>query len=246
MTSAAEAAETARPDMAEDADSGWSEEDLSPIRDRAFLYIKEAIIRGEFKAGERLVERVLAEKLNISRTPIREALLRLETQRFVRTVPRRGVIVNDISSSELVEIFMILSALEAMAVRLACQKMTPEMKAKFDDLIARTEDVIAREDYAQAEAVNIDYNRLVGEAARNARLREMLRDLRDYVRAFSRIAFSKRERIMQALKEHRDILVAVRNGEAALAENYAVIHLEKSKKAFLERANRARDASGAD
>lgn len=239
-TSSAEAT-AAGPIPANESDHGWSEEDLSPIRDRAFLYIKEAIIRGEFKAGERLVERVLAEKLNISRTPIREALLRLETQRFVRTVPRRGVIVNDISSSELVEIFMILAGLEAMAVRLACQKMTPEMKGRFDTLIARTEDVIAREDYEQAETVNMQYNALIGEAARNARLREMLRDLRDYVRAFSRIAFANRARVMQALKEHRDILVAVRNGEAALAENYAVIHLEQSKKAFLDRSRPARD-----
>ena len=96
----------------------WSEENLISIRERAYLYLKDMILEGEFQAGERLAERELAEKLKISRTPIREALFRLESQGFVKTVPRKGVIVADISEKEIVEVFTILSSLEVLAAKL--------------------------------------------------------------------------------------------------------------------------------
>src|SRR5690554_131259 len=114
----------------------WTQEDLSPIRDKVYAHLKDAILRGEYKAGDRLVERVLAEKLSISRTPIREALFRLETQRFVRTVPRKGVVVNEITQAEILEVFMILASLESLAARLAAQKVNDEIAAEIDQLIA--------------------------------------------------------------------------------------------------------------
>lgn len=87
--------------LSETQDYPWTDEELSPIRDKVCSYLKNAILRGELKAGDRLVERSIAEKLNISRTPVREALFRLESQRFVSTVPRKGVVVNEISKDEI-------------------------------------------------------------------------------------------------------------------------------------------------
>jgi DNA-binding GntR family transcriptional regulator len=114
----------------------WTQEELSPIRDKVYAYLKDAILRGEYKAGDRLVERVLADKLNISRTPIREALFRLETQRFVRTVPRKGVVVNEITRGEVLEVFMILASLETLAVRLAAEKINDQIAREIDQLMA--------------------------------------------------------------------------------------------------------------
>ena len=68
----------------------WEEKNLLSIREHAYLYLKKNILEGEFQAGDRLIERELATKLKISRTPIREALFRLETQGFVKTVQKRG------------------------------------------------------------------------------------------------------------------------------------------------------------
>ena len=75
----------------------WEENNLLSIREHAYIYLKEMILEGELKAGDRLIERELAGKLGISRTPIREALFRLESQGFVKTVPRKGVVVSNIS-----------------------------------------------------------------------------------------------------------------------------------------------------
>lgn len=212
-------------------------QDIAPIRDRVYSYLKDAILRGEYKAGDRLVERTLADKLQISRTPIREALFRLESQKFVTTVPRKGVIVNEISRDEILEVFMILSSLEILAVRLAAQKIDAEMQHEFNHLLDEIRtilsipevDILAKD----AASINIKYNELIGKAAKNARLHEMLTELKDYVRAFSNLSTRIPGRTKEALQEHQEILIAVRDGEPDLAENFAKIHLEKSKKAYI-------------
>lgn len=215
----------------------WTQEELSPIRDKVYTYLKEAILRGEYKAGDRLVERVLAEKLNISRTPIREALFRLETQRFVRTVPRKGVVVNEIPQSEILEVFMILASLESLAARLGAQKVNDKIIAQIDQLVAEMGEALENGDGDEdVVELNVKYNDLIGRAAGNPKLHEMLTDLKDYVRAFSNLSTGLPGRTKEALREHQDILGAIRNGEGDLAESFTRIHLEKSRKAYVNRS----------
>jgi len=214
----------------------WTQEDLSPIRDKVYAYLKDAILRGEYKAGDRLVERVLAEKLSISRTPIREALFRLETQRFVRTVPRKGVVVNEITQAEILEVFMILASLESLAARLAAQKVNDEIAADIDLLIAEIDEALDNGGGDEVE-LNVQYNELIGRAAGNPKLHEMLVDLKDYVRAFSNLSSALPGRSKEALREHKDILGAIRSGEEELAESFTRIHLEKSRKAYMSRSH---------
>ncbi|WP_438455265.1 GntR family transcriptional regulator [Vreelandella venusta] len=213
----------------------WSEQNLSPIRDKVYTYLKDAILRGEYKAGDRLVERVLAEKLSISRTPIREALFRLENQHFVRTVPRKGVVVNEIPQSEILEVFMILSSLESLAARLAAQKINDDIIAVIDQLMVEMETAQLNGDIEDAVELNVKYNDLIGRAAGNPKLHEMLVDLKDYVRAFSNLSSGLPGRTKEALQEHRDVLGAIRNGEEDLAVSFTQIHLEKSRKAYVSR-----------
>ncbi|PMR76117.1 GntR family transcriptional regulator [Billgrantia endophytica] len=214
----------------------WTQEELSPIRDKVYAYLKDAILRGEYKAGDRLVERVLADRLNISRTPIREALFRLETQRFVRTVPRKGVVVNEITQAEILEVFMILASLESLAARLAAQKVDDRIAAEIDRLMAEMDEALENGNGEDAVELNVRYNELIGRASGNPKLHEMLVDLKDYVRAFSNLSSSLPGRTKEALREHQDILSAVKSGEADLAENFTRIHLEKSRKAYVSRA----------
>lgn len=213
----------------------WSEQNLSPIRDKVYTYLKDAILRGEYKAGDRLIERVLAEKLSISRTPIREALFRLETQHFVRTVPRKGVVVNEIPQSEILEVFMILSSLESLAARLAAQKINEDTIAVIDQLMVEMETAQLKGDIEDAVELNVKYNDLIGRVAGNPKLHEMLVDLKDYVRAFSNLSSGLPGRTKEALQEHRDVLGAIRNGEEDLAVSFTQIHLEKSRKAYVSR-----------
>ena len=216
----------------------WTAQELSPIRDKVYSYLKDGILRGEFKSGARLVERNLAEKLNISRTPIREALFRLESEGFVSTVPRKGVVVNKISRDEILEVFMILSSLETLAARLAAQKIDAQTKEEFDVEIEALQRILADPAELDAEELhleaNLKYNELIGKASKNIRLHEMLCKLKDYVRAFSNLSQHTPGRAMEALREHLDTLIAVRNGQADLAEIYTRVHIEKARRTYLE------------
>ncbi len=217
--------------------SPWAEHELSPIRDKVYSYLKDAILRGEFKAGERLVERNLAEKLNLSRTPIREALFRLESEQFVSTVPRKGVVVNKISQNEIIEVFMILSSLEPLAVRLATQKIDSETVIEFDREIEIIKNIFEERAEKETDEIyleaNLKYNDLIGKASKSIRLHEMLTKLKDYIRAFSNLSNQTPGRSMEALEEHLNILIAIRNGQADLAEKYTLLHIEKAKLAYI-------------
>jgi DNA-binding GntR family transcriptional regulator len=212
--------------------SNWEHEDLISIRERAYRYLKNLIIDGDYKAGDRLIERELAEKLNISRTPIREALFRLESQGFVQTVARKGVIVSNISKDEVIEVFTILSSLEVLAAKLAAQKMNDEMMMKFDFIIQKLEMLDPKQDKI-AEAILIETNQLLYEASKSKKLYEILSGLTDYIRIFSNRGYETPGRREESIKEHLEILKAIRNKEIEMAEYLTRIHIENSKRAYI-------------
>jgi DNA-binding GntR family transcriptional regulator len=216
------------------------QEDLMPIRDRAYLQIKEAILKGVYSPGERLIERQLAGDLGISRTPIREALLRLEDHGFVKTVPRRGVVVSEISRDEILEVFDVLASLEALAFRLAAEKMDTFTAKKFASMVRELDGVLSHSDeqWESEKSYTIDLqitvNDILYRAAKSPRLYEILRGLYDYIRAFADIGYEVRGRLKEAVLEHRRILEAVRNQEVDIVEGLARDHLANSQKAYLE------------
>ncbi|MGZ4107769.1 MAG: GntR family transcriptional regulator [Tumebacillaceae bacterium] len=210
----------------------WTEAELVPSRDKVYKYLKSAILIGEFKAGERLIERELADKLSVSRTPIREALLRLESQGFVKTLPRKGVVVNEISEEEIMEIFTITSALEVLAVKLAVQKMNDETEQKLRDVVVRINDALDSD--GDVSEFHMEIKGTLHDAARSPRLLEMIGDLSDYIKVFAHRGYELPGRKRKALEEHRDILLAACNREQELAEYLTRIHIENAKKAYKE------------
>ncbi|WP_071395782.1 GntR family transcriptional regulator [Bacillus tuaregi] len=215
----------------------WSEENLISIRERAYLHLKDLILEGELKAGDRLVERELAEKLNISRTPIREALFRLESLGFVKTVPRKGVIVADITEKEILEVFTVLSALEVLAAKLAVQKLDEELKQKFQASIEKVEGYLNDHNSKDYAALHNELNELLYSSAKNSKLFEMLSGLSDYIRAFAKTGYRNEGRPEQSMREHVEIMKAIINQETEMAEYLTKIHIENSKKAYIDAVN---------
>ncbi|MEH7336754.1 GntR family transcriptional regulator [Neobacillus drentensis] len=221
--------------------NNWTEENLISLRERVYIHIKDLILEGEFKTGDRLVERELAERLNISRTPIREALFRLESQGFVKTVPRKGVIVADISEKEIIEVFTILSSLEVLAAKLAAQKLDDETKSKFNALIKKIEAGLASENEADFSHLHGELNHLLYSSAKNTKLYEILSGLSDYISAFAKTGFKNPGRAVQSMEEHLKIMEAIVNQEIEMAEFLTKIHIENSKKAYIEAVQQAKE-----
>jgi DNA-binding GntR family transcriptional regulator len=213
-------------------DVRWEENNLLSIREHAYIYLKEMILEGELKAGDRLIERELAGKLGISRTPIREALFRLESQGFVKTVPRKGVVVSNISESEVIEVFTILASLEVLAVKLAAGRIDRETQLELDQKI---EELMLLRDQAE-ENFNLEHiqmNRLINKASKSPKLFEILSGLIDYIHMAANMGYETPGRRKESLREHIDIMKALRDKEAEMAEYLMRIHIENSKKAYI-------------
>ncbi|MBY0147433.1 GntR family transcriptional regulator [Neobacillus niacini] len=210
----------------------WEENNLLSIREHAYLYLKKMILEGEFKAGDRLIERELAAKLKISRTPIREALFRLESQGFVKTVPRKGVVLSNISVNEVTEVFTILASLEVLAVKLASQRMDQETKSELDQKIKELMEIEENEE-ENFNFEHIKMNHLINKASKSPKLFEILSGLIDYIHMAANMGYETPGRRKISLKEHIDIMKALRNQETEMAENLMRIHIENSKKAYI-------------
>lgn len=210
----------------------WEENNLLSIREHAYLYLKHKILEGEFKAGDHLIERELAAKLKISRTPIREALFRLESQGFVKTVPRKGVVVSNISEKEVIEVFTILSSLEVLAVRLAAQKMDRETQRELEQKMKELKELEtqAEEDF---NFEHIQMNRLIYKASKSPKLFEILSGLNDCIHMAANMGYEKPGRRKESLKEHIFIMQALHDKDVEIAEYLMKIHIENSKKAYI-------------
>lgn len=218
----------------------WKDEELTPIRDKVYNYLKQAIVRGVYKSGDRIVEREVADQLKVSRTPIREALFRLESHGFVRTIPRKGVVVSKLSPEEVIEIFTILSVIESLAMKLAAQKACESHREELTRIIEEIDQALAQPIFQEEHwKFHFKINDVICRAAQSPRLTQMLDGLSDYVRAFVQLGYELPGRMRKAMEEHRDLAKSVRDGDTELTENFTKIHVENSKRAYLEVLNKA-------
>ena len=124
-----------------------------PLRDVVFKTLRQAILRGELKPGERLMEIKLANKLGVSRTPIREAIRKLELEGLVLMIPRRGAEVAEITEKSLNDVLEVRKALEELAVQLACERMDEEGLEALKKAAKEFEESLGSEDVTRiAEA----------------------------------------------------------------------------------------------
>ena len=122
-----------------------------PLRDVVFKTLRQAILRGELKPGERLMEIKLANKLGVSRTPIREAIRKLELEGLVLMIPRRGAEVAEITEKSLNDVLEVRKALEELAVQLACERMDEEGLEALKKAAKEFEESLGSEDVTESQ-----------------------------------------------------------------------------------------------
>lgn len=195
--------------------------------DAVYEVLRRSILDGELPPGHRLRSDVLANELKVSRTPVREALRKLETEGLV-DASRSGLVVRQSSEEDLVEIFYLREALEGMAARLAAENAT---RAEIDELHALFEDmeaVAARSDIALVRKLTGEFHLLVCRASHNKRLIQSLQGLLDHVRQAQSSTLYMPGRPADALKEHRALLRAIEKRDPDLAETLARQHRRKT------------------
>lgn len=207
---------------------------IKPIRDIVYESLRQSILEREIKPGERIVEKEYAEKFNISRTPIREALRKLEIEGLVEYIPRKGVVVKGFDENDIVEIYAIRKVLEILAIKSAIKNITDEELKKLKYLLAEMEKEDVNGNMERLFDVFQEFNEVMYKASKMPRLVDLINMLKDYLHQFRKITVSKRERKIEAISEHTAIVQAIIDKDEELVEKLVDLHLEKSKEALLE------------
>ncbi|MCG8402244.1 MAG: GntR family transcriptional regulator [Firmicutes bacterium] len=198
------------------------------VRDMVYETLRQAIFEGRFKHGERIVEKEMAEQLQVSRTPVREAFRKLEAEGLIRYYPRKGVLVRGITAEDIIEIYAIREALETMAISFVVENVTEGEKEKLFKLIEKMKVLIEIGDDEELVRMSHLFNELLLKASRMPRLVALINNYQDYIAKFRKATLAKASRKVDALKDHEEILRAIDRMDVPRAKELTVRHLKSA------------------
>ena len=204
-----------------------------PIREIAYDVLKKAIITGEIPAGERIVETEYADRLHISRTPLREALRKLERDGLVEYVMRRGVVVFFFNAAAAAEIYTIRNSLEMLTLPYIIENATAEDIAALREKLAAMDALIARDDIEGLSPLARDFHTCLTAISGKNRILRVIEGQDEYIRRFSAMAIQQENRRSSAHEEHHKLVDLVEKKDLHALEELMRHHIERSKECCL-------------
>lgn len=198
------------------------------LADQVFDKLENDIIQGVYPKGEILTELKLVEQLGVSRTPIREALRRLEQERLIHD-SGKGSVVLGITEEDLLDIMNIRQQIEGLAAYYATINMTDEGKAELSHIVDLQDFYFSKWDKERLREVDDEFHSLICRLSNRAVITDTLLPLHRKTRRYRRIAMNDRERTTQTMKEHRQIYEAIVSGNADLAMELTTLHIKNAK-----------------
>ncbi len=205
-------------------------DNYKPLREMVFESLREAIILGRLKPGERLMEIQLAEEMGVSRTPVREAIRKLELEGFVVMVPRKGAYVAGVSVKDIADVFEVRSALEGLAAGLAAERITEEEMEELEKTILQ---LSGEEDILTVVKKDNEFHELIYKASRNHRLTQIITHLSEQISRFRMTSLSVPGRLKIAVGEHKKIIEAICDRNVDLSCKLASEHMENAEQNLL-------------
>lgn len=199
-----------------------------PIREVVYESLRKTLIEGKVPLGERFIEKEYSDRLNISRTPIREALKQLELEGLVEYIHRSGVVVNTITKEDVIEVYRIRQSLELLVITTAMENITEQEVDEINQLLDYTEKVNSEGKIDEVINLFSKFNSVIYKASKMKRLPFMISNLNSYLQRFRNISIEDNTRREKALVEHRYILQAIVSKDKNLAEKTIKKHLEDS------------------
>lgn len=204
-----------------------------PLRDVVFNTLRQAILRGELKPGERLMEIALSNRLGVSRTPVREAIRMLEQEGLVIMVPRKGAQVAQITEQDLNDVLEVRLGLEELAVRFACERITDEELKELEQALQGFERVMAEADLGALAEADVKFHEIIYAATHNERLVQIINNIREQMYRY-RIEYLKDvESRKRLVEEHYAIWAALKNRDKECAVRQICGHILNQQEAIL-------------
>lgn len=209
-------------------------DNYKPLRDVVFENLRTAILEGNLKAGQRLMEVQLADQLGVSRTPIREAIRKLELEGLVVMLPRKGAYVANMSFKDLIDVLEIRSSLEGLAASLAAERRRDEDIIELERVAKEFETSVRETNVDDVLKKDVEFHEKIFLMANNKKLYQLITSLWEQVHRFRVTYVSNYEASLSLVEEHNRILEAIRSGDCELAKKYATEHIEIAEQFFME------------
>lgn len=208
----------------------YSIDDQYSLRGRVYSALREDILNGRYTPGESLIELKIAKELNVSRTPVREAIRQLELEGLVESIPNKGVTVKGITKKDMEDIYRIRRVLEGLAARWSVEQITDAELKRLQEVYELMEFYTSKDDIDQIAKLNTEFHDIIFSATKSTILKHILKDFQFYVKWARHESLSVPGRKEDALKEHFDILQALLRRDAEDSEKFLTIHVENSSK----------------
>lgn len=205
-----------------------------PLREMVYEELKMQILTGTIIPGTRMMEVELAEDMGVSRTPIREAIRKLEKEGLVTIEPRKGAYASMISTEDMVEILEVRQDLEGLAAFFAADRMTEEQMRELVDTSESYNDAVTRGSMDDMIKYDTKFHRIIVDSSNNKILVQMIEQLQELVLRFRYIYYDNFKRAENMPEEHAEILNAIRNKDADKARQAADIHIDRLKELVIK------------
>ena len=185
-----------------------------PLREIVYEELKAQILKGDIKPGTRMMEVELAEVLGVSRTPVREAIRKLEKEGLVKIEPRRGAYASELSVKDMVDILEVRQSMEGLAAYYCAQRINDEQKEQLRDYALAFNEAVEEGVYEDMISYDTKFHHLIVECCDNDILVHMVEQLQELVLRFRYLYYSDFKRAEQMPAEHHEIFEAVASGDA--------------------------------
>jgi len=205
-----------------------------PLREVVCETLRTAIIEGVLKPGERLMEIQVSEELGVSRTPVREAIRKLELEGFVVMIPRRGTYVSDLSIKDINEVFEVRTALDVLAAGMAAERITDDELEQMERLLVQLGEYIEHNEIEKIVEADSQFHDLLYSASRNTRLVGIINNLREQLTRFRSLSMSYPGRLKEMLGEHTRLVESLGRRNVPLAKRLAGEHMANAEQTLLK------------
>lgn len=205
-----------------------------PLGEVVFEYLRNAILNGTLKPGERLMEISLADQLGVSRTPVREAIRKLEKEKFVEMIPRKGAYVANLTARDILEVLEIRIVLEGFASKLAAERMGDEDVAELESILAEFNKALEVLDRPEMIRRDNEFHNKIYSAAKNNKLVEIVKELHDQYQRFRLIFFNEYDDYNDLQVWHQNIVDAIRNRDGNRAKECAEYHVRSIRESVIK------------
>lgn len=218
-----------------------SMDDFLPLRDVVFNTLRQAILTGELKPGERLMEIHLANRLGVSRTPIREAIRKLELEGLVIMIPRRGAEVAQITEKSLKDVLEVRRHLDALCAELACDRISEEEIERLKKACAEFESATATHDAKVIARADVELHDIIVRATNNERLISIVNNLSEQMYRYRFEYIKDESQHPRLVQEHREILDSIIKKDKASASKAARIHIDNQELSIMKQIQREKN-----